>query len=337
MCRNASVLGVDRAAADRAGRQEDVGIALVDRQLDREAPRRHRPEAGRRQRVLLGDLALALRPDDRIDLGLEDVARIGRQIELGFVAGLDLVQLVLVVQRDDLVGLLDEGHRRRDREGRRERAGAQLHVDRVAVGGRDDGRLLELPVRVFELGADLRHRRVVGADLAGQALAHLALARRGLGHGAARLGQHAARGVELRFERLDDRSRPARARSGRRRRCDQLAVVGDALARQLDLRQHFAHAGFGLLHRALRRGQAADGAADLLDHLAAARLGVGELRLQALDLSSYGVGSMRNSTSPFFTSRFGSTGTSITRPPTCGTMLTTYLMTRTSRSTARPR
>ena len=39
---------------------------------------------------------------------------------------------------------------------------------------------------------------------------------------------------------------------------------------------------------------------------------------------------MRNSTSPFFTSRFGSTGTSITRPPTCGTMLITYLMTRTS-------
>ena len=46
--------------------------------------------------------------------------------------------------------------------------------------------------------------------------------------------------------------------------------------------------------------------------------------------SSYGVGSILNSTSPFFTSRFGSTGTSSTRPPTCGTTLTTGLMTRTS-------
>jgi len=39
---------------------------------------------------------------------------------------------------------------------------------------------------------------------------------------------------------------------------------------------------------------------------------------------------MRNSRSPFFTSRFGSTGTSMTRPFTCGMICTTYLMTRTS-------
>ncbi len=39
---------------------------------------------------------------------------------------------------------------------------------------------------------------------------------------------------------------------------------------------------------------------------------------------------MRNSTSPFFTKRFGSTGTSSTRPRTCGTTLITYLKTRTS-------
>ncbi len=44
----------------------------------------------------------------------------------------------------------------------------------------------------------------------------------------------------------------------------------------------------------------------------------------------YWVGSMRNSNSPFFTSRLGSTGTSITRPRTCGITCTTYLMTRTS-------
>ncbi len=46
--------------------------------------------------------------------------------------------------------------------------------------------------------------------------------------------------------------------------------------------------------------------------------------------SWYGVGSMRNNTVPFFTSRFGSTGTSITLPRTCGTMFTTYFSTRTS-------
>jgi hypothetical protein len=39
---------------------------------------------------------------------------------------------------------------------------------------------------------------------------------------------------------------------------------------------------------------------------------------------------MRNKTAPFFTGRFGSTATSMTCPRTCGTMLTTYLMTRTS-------
>ena len=39
---------------------------------------------------------------------------------------------------------------------------------------------------------------------------------------------------------------------------------------------------------------------------------------------------MRNSSSPFFTKRFGSTGTSSTRPRTCGTTCTTYLKIRTS-------
>ena len=39
---------------------------------------------------------------------------------------------------------------------------------------------------------------------------------------------------------------------------------------------------------------------------------------------------MRNSTSPFLTGRLFSTGTSITRPRTCDTIGTTYLMTLTS-------
>ena len=39
---------------------------------------------------------------------------------------------------------------------------------------------------------------------------------------------------------------------------------------------------------------------------------------------------MRNRTSPFLTGVLASTGTSITRPRTSGTICTTYLMTRTS-------
>ena len=39
---------------------------------------------------------------------------------------------------------------------------------------------------------------------------------------------------------------------------------------------------------------------------------------------------MRNSNSPFLTSRLGSTGTSMTRPLTWGMICTTYLITRTS-------
>ena len=48
-------------------------------------------------------------------------------------------------------------------------------------------------------------------------------------------------------------------------------------------------------------------------------------------MSWYGVGSTRNSTSPFLTRRLpSSTGTSITRPRTCDTIGTVYLKTRTS-------
>ena len=48
-------------------------------------------------------------------------------------------------------------------------------------------------------------------------------------------------------------------------------------------------------------------------------------------MSWYGVGSTRNSTSPFLTSRLpSSTGTSITRPRTCETIGIVYLNTRTS-------
>src|SRR4029079_16187937 len=54
------------------------------------------------------------------------------------------------------------------------------------------------------------------------------------------------------------------------------------------------------------------------------------LALATLRSFWYCVGSMRNSNSPFLTRRLGSTGTSITRPRTCGITCTTYLRTRTS-------
>ena len=283
MCRKARCSVKIGALADRSRRQEDVGVARVDRQLDRKAPRRHRPEARRRQLRADGELALALGPDDRVHLGLEHLARDRREDELGLVARVDLVQLVLVVERDHLVGVLDEGHRRRDRERGRERAGAQLHVDRIAVRRRHHGRLRELPAGVVELGPDLRHRRVDVADLAADALAHLAFAGRGLHLVAARLRQHAAGGLELRHQRLGIGLGGLEREPVTGAAAHQLAVVLDPLEREVELGLDFAHPGIGLLHRAARRGEAAAGAAQLLVELARARFGVGELRFEPLD------------------------------------------------------
>jgi len=75
------------------------------------------------------------------------------QRELGVVAGLDPDQLVLAVQRDHLQLLLDEAHRRRQRHRHHVRAGTQLHVDRPAVGGCIDRGLVQVPLRVGDIGA----------------------------------------------------------------------------------------------------------------------------------------------------------------------------------------
>jgi hypothetical protein len=80
----------------------------------------------------------------------------------------------------------------------------------------------------------------------------------------------------------------------------------------------------------------------LLLQLARARRGIDQARAGRSELRLVGdeprlggsfwywVGSIRNSSSPLFTRRLGSTGTSRTRPRTCGTICTTYLTTRTS-------
>ena len=141
------------------------------------------------------------------------------------------MQFVLRVQRDHLLHLLDESHRRRDREGRGERAGPKLRIDRVAAGRCIDRRLRQLPLGVLELRADLCDRRVLVAEPAREALAQLPLASARLHLTGARLRQRATRGVELRLEVPDvalglfEREAIARARG------NELAVLADTLSR----------------------------------------------------------------------------------------------------------
>ena len=122
--------------------------------------------------------------------------------ELGGVAWLHLVQLVLPDQRNHLVAVFDEGHRQRDRERGSARARPQLHVDGISIGRRHHGGLLELPARVLQLCPHLDDRLVLVAHLATQALAHLSFAGDCLRSTATRLGEHAACGVGLCFQRL---------------------------------------------------------------------------------------------------------------------------------------
>ena len=68
------MLGVDRRGAARAGGEEQRVVVLADHQLHREPSRRRRE---RRLRQVPGrvQLALRLRPDDRIDVRLDDRGR----------------------------------------------------------------------------------------------------------------------------------------------------------------------------------------------------------------------------------------------------------------------
>ena len=61
-------LRVDRRAARRAGGEEQLASLLRDVELDGEAVGRLREHAGHRHRAARGQLARALRPDDRVDL-----------------------------------------------------------------------------------------------------------------------------------------------------------------------------------------------------------------------------------------------------------------------------
>src|SRR6185503_4367954 len=105
----------------------------------------------------------------------------------------------------------------------------QLQVDDVAVARRARRGFLELPLGIVELGADLRDLRIFAADLGAELLLDLAEAR-------ARLRLGVARRVELALllERvgLDPLQVEARAGAG----LHQLAILGDALAREVQAR-----------------------------------------------------------------------------------------------------
>ncbi len=135
-----------------------------DDEFHREAARR-RIDDGLRQFAGRRDLSLRLRPEHRIDLRLDDAARIGVERNLGVIARLHLVQFVLAEQREDLPVLVDERHHIEERHAGHEGARTKLHVDHRAVARRDHRRLRQLPACVVELragGVDLgfRHAQV---------------------------------------------------------------------------------------------------------------------------------------------------------------------------------
>ncbi len=77
--------------------------------------------------------------------------------------GDDLVQLVLVEEREDLVLVVDERHDFVERHAGDEEARPKHHVDHRAVAGREHRRLRQIPLRVLELRLrrlDLRLRRL---------------------------------------------------------------------------------------------------------------------------------------------------------------------------------
>src|SRR5579862_5865277 len=164
------VLGVYGRIAGGAAREEELLVAIGDVELHREALLRRADRRGGGKLAVRLDLPGARGPDDRIDLAFHDAAGIRLQRELGLVARLDLVQLVLSIERDDSSARLDEPHHRRERNSRNEAAGTKLEVDHVAVAGRPRRGLVEVPFGAFELRADLGDARIFAIDLRPQLL-----------------------------------------------------------------------------------------------------------------------------------------------------------------------
>src|SRR5262249_23320293 len=103
-----AVLRVDRAVPDRPRREEYASVRGRDVEPEREATWRQGLRARERNVRAHRDLALPLRPNDRIHLSLDDSARIRLERDLSLVAGLHLAKLVLPEHREHLVVVLDE-------------------------------------------------------------------------------------------------------------------------------------------------------------------------------------------------------------------------------------
>ncbi len=210
------MFGVERGGSACARGEKDGAIVFADHELDRKAARRRNE---RRSRQIAGglDLSLALGPDDRVDVGLDDPPRIGVQRDLGVVPRLDLMELVLAEQRENLILLVDEGHHLVERHAGHEESRPQHDIDHRPVARREDGCLRQLPAGGLELGArrvdlrlrhpdlrlgrrdlclDLGNRREVSVDAAGELFSHLLL-------GGARCRNLAGELVDVRLRLLE--------------------------------------------------------------------------------------------------------------------------------------
>src|SRR4051812_2407988 len=260
------VIGIDGRVARSARSQEHRAVAFFDVELDGVASGRRRHHARHRDGAARLQLPLALRPNDRVHLALDDFARQRLERELDLVARLDLVQLVLVVEADYLAVRLEQRHDRVHRNAGDEPAGTQLQVDDVAFAGRARRGLLQHPACVLELRAHLRYIRDLSLHRRAQLLLDLQLAR-------ARLRFGVARRVELAL--LLDRVglgflevEPAAGAGG-----DQLAVLEHALAREVEAGRDLTRPVLRLLDLRVR-------AFLLLEQLALRALHADELRLE---------------------------------------------------------
>src|SRR6185369_11033604 len=88
--------------------KENVLVLSISEQADGEAVRRHRSNTSRRVNVANGQLTLRSSPHDGIDFALYDPSRIHFERDFRLLAGLDLADFVLAVNRKNPLSVLDE-------------------------------------------------------------------------------------------------------------------------------------------------------------------------------------------------------------------------------------
>ena len=174
------------------------------------------------------------------------------------------------------------------RDARDERARPQLQVHHVAVARRAGRGLLEEPFRVLELGADLRHLRVLAVRPWRRASAGPAARSRRPARASARLRLHAAGRRQLALLLLHVGFGPLEVEPVAGAGCRELAVLLDALARELEPRTDRAGVALRLRDRAARFDDLALGALQRFLQLALLALRVGELRLERVHVELVG-------------------------------------------------